>query len=546
MLNRLGIIQRFWFVSVLTLSLFAVAVVIGLFGLKAASDSLKTVYEDRAVPLFDLAKINHLINENYAQVLLGLQHDPNGPLSRTHDHPLSLHTDAVRANNERIDAIWTKYMATYLTEEEKALAADFAAKRKAWLDKLQATVAALERGDFSVPTMSTFLAAEQQEREAAEDVLTALMDLQQRVAKEEYKAAEARYRLNLQIFLLLLVLGVLVTVWTTWSTARRIQGSLQAAGEVVEAISQGDLSRPVPEMGADELGQLLKRLAAMREALRDVVGTVRQNVDRLHQASAELSSAAESTARVSESQSKAASSMAASVEELSVSMDQVEKNAQTARDTTVVQSEEGSRIIHEVAKEIGEIAEAVHATARTIPELEDFSGQISSIVNVIREIADQTNMLALNAAIEAARAGEQGRGFAVVADEVRKLAERTAKSTQEIAEMITKIQQSTQRAAQEMEAGVERVNEGVRLSHQAGNSVTAIRASAEQANRALDEISLALKEQAAAVREIAQMVERVAQGTEENSASVSKTAASARQLAALAGELQAVASRFRL
>jgi len=549
MLNRLSIAQRLWSISILSGALFFIAVVVGLQGMKAARDSLNTVYLDRAVPLRDLAEMSNIINENYGHVLRGFQHDPANPLNTLHDHPASVHTDAVRASKARLDELWNKYMATYLTDEEKRLADDFAQKRAAWVEKLMGGVAAIDSGQFGLEAMAVFLKAGREERKAALDALDALRDLQTRVAKEEFEAAEARYETDLLLFGVLVVIGVVGVLGMTWFTTRHIMNSLHAANAAVEAVAAGDLTRPIPDMGNDELGRMLKNLVGMKSGLQNLIGAVRRNVDNLNQASRELSGAASASSRATQQQSESASSMAASVEELSVSIDQVEEHAREARSTTLqsgTQSDEGGRIIHDAAGEMGRIAEAFNATASTIRELEDFSGQISSIVNVIRDIADQTNLLALNAAIEAARAGEQGRGFAVVADEVRKLAERTGKSTQEISGMIAKIQQSTQRAAQEMEAGVQRVNEGVNLAHKAGDSVIGIRASAEQVTHAVDDISLALKEQATAARDIAQKVERIAQGAEENSATVAQTAASARQLETLASELQSLASRFKV
>ena len=221
-------------------------------------------------------------------------------------------------------------------------------------------------------------------------------------------------------------------------------------------------------------------------------------------------------------------------------------DAHRVSQTSSEQAVEGGRIIHSAATEMEHIATAVNNVGGTIRGLEEYSSEISGIVNVIREIADQTNLLALNAAIEAARAGEQGRGFAVVADEVRKLAERTAISTKEISAMITKIQDGTKQAVTEMEIGVKRVSDGVELARQAGNSVSSISDAAQQAARAVDDITHSIKEQSLAARDIAERIEKIAQGTEENSAASSNTADSAKQMAELSKQLDELASRFRI
>ena len=549
MFKNIKISHRLWFISILSLALFVAAVVVALSGLRTASQSLETVFQDRTVCLHDLARIGTMLEENYSHILRAFGHDPESKTATIHSHPVSEHFDKIAQNKQEIDRKWSKYTATYLTDEEKRLADDFTAKRVAWVEKLSFYKNAISGGDYSVPTQLGFHKAGREERKAAQESLDKLMDYQEKEARRLYEEADARYRFDLWLFGGLLVLGVLGVVGTSFVTIRHIGGGMQQAGEVVEAIAGGDLTRAVPPAGTDEIGAMLGKLASMRAGLRDLVGAVRDNVDSLNQAASDLSSAATGSARSTEMQAEAASSMAASVEELSVSVDQVEEHAREARNVTQessAQSSEGGRIIHDAAEEMKRIAEAVNSTAGTIKDLEGYSDQISSIVQVIKDIADQTNLLALNAAIEAARAGEQGRGFAVVADEVRKLAERTGNSTQEISAMIGKIQQGTQRAVQEMEAGVRRVNEGVSLAHQAGNSVTGIRDSSGRVTQAVDDISLALKEQTVAARDIAQKVERIAQGSEENSAAVAQTAASAQRLEQLASELNALASRFRI
>ncbi|MEW6677532.1 MAG: PAS domain-containing methyl-accepting chemotaxis protein [Pseudomonadota bacterium] len=350
---------------------------------------------------------------------------------------------------------------------------------------------------------------------------------------------------------LLLVVILAVVAWplVAWWVIRGLSGHLYQAVNAARDIAAFDFSRPVKLDGRDEVGQLLQQFAIMRNNLQEAAAMIQQNALRLDAAVHVLAGSSQSGAQAAAEQSEASSSMAAAVEQLSVSIDQMEEHAREASTVSSRAGEvsrEGGKVVHNTATEIGRIADSVNAAATTIQALETYSTDISAIVDVIGDIADQTNLLALNAAIEAARAGEQGRGFAVVADEVRKLAERTSSSTQQITTMIEKVQGGARQAVREMENGVSQVSEGVQLAHRAGDSIGAIETTSQQVVGAVGEISNALREQAVAAREIARNVERVAQMTERNAQASQDTSEVAREVESLSRELRRLAGLFKI
>jgi methyl-accepting chemotaxis protein len=514
-----------------------------------AINSLKSVYEDRTVPLVDLGKIGELLDENTLELLLILQHDPHGPLVSAHDHPTELHLERFAKRRAEINTLWDKYMATYLTEEEKRLAADFSAKRKAWVEKAAGLLERIKGGDFSPEIMKEVLAALKNESHVMGEAHDALVEYQAKVAQEIFEKEYGSHQTGTIIFILIILGGMAGAGAFSWYLTRSITAPINASVEIAEAIANGDLTRPVPKGGSDEAGRLLAAFARMQDGLRSMVSGSQKSAHELSRAAEDLTAAARQSSSATEAQSEAAAGMAASVEEMSVSIDQVRDHAREARGIAASAGEEsraGGQVVHSSAEEMRQVATAVNEAAGTIRELENYSNEISAIINVIREVADQTNLLALNAAIEAARAGEQGRGFAVVADEVRKLAERTSESTHTIATVIDKVQAGARRAAQEIESGVARVNGGVNLAHQAGDSITGIQAGAERVVAAVADIGSALDEQATAAQEIARGVERIATMSEENSASVRQTTSAAERLHDLAGELERSVARFHV
>jgi len=267
MLNRLRISQRLWLMVFIAFSLFLVAIGIGWQSLISSRDSLKSVYEERTVALSNLMSIDSLLSENYSQILLGFQHDPSHPLVAVHDHPLSMHLEVVERNKQKITEIWANYTALPHSGEELTLIADFADKRRIWVEKLTKASQHLHNGEFTPAILSDFLKAGREDRKAASDAFKNLTDLQSKLAQEAYLESEKRYQANLWLFGLLIIVGVVGVLGLAVVIVRRISYGFSEAGRAADAIAAGDIDRAVPKLGQDEIGQLMTKLDVMRGRL---------------------------------------------------------------------------------------------------------------------------------------------------------------------------------------------------------------------------------------------------------------------------------------
>lgn len=330
---------------------------------------------------------------------------------------------------------------------------------------------------------------------------------------------------------------------------RQIVQSIERLRCAAEQLATGDMTVEFRVDGRDELQQVA---SAMNHVTREFRALIENLVDSAHDLTSASLAFAEASLAVSSSskaQEQSARQVSGSIRNLAERIADISVSAQNARElanNAGALSNHGARIIQNSTAEMGLMASSIHDAAEHLNLLEHESQQISAIVRVIREIAEQTNLLALNAAIEAARAGESGRGFAVVADEVRKLAERTTRSTGQIAEMIERVQKISGQTVRAVRDGAGRVQQGVAMANSASESIRSIRDGARAVEAASSSISSAIAAQSAESEEIAQFIARISQATVQNTLALESTANSARVLEGLAGALRQSIQRFRM
>jgi methyl-accepting chemotaxis protein len=350
----------------------------------------------------------------------------------------------------------------------------------------------------------------------------------------------------LVVFVIMTVSGVGSAVLITRSITHPL--SLMQ-NTIMQVERDSDFTRHVAVDGNDEVAQTAKAFNQLMDSMRGIIQQTREAIEGIAEATRELASSTEQVTSASHHQSEATSTVAASTEELSVTFSEIASH--TAESGSIAETGQQETlaalgVTHEGMGGMRLTAQAIKDSSSSVSRLLESSSQISNIVVVIKEIADQTNLLALNAAIEAARAGEQGRGFAVVADEVRKLAERTGKSTQEIAELIGSIQVDIDGAVKSMSSADDQARLSVETVHKAEDALEKIGQGGENLNVRIKEIANSISECDVAIHDIANQMEKIAQMTEESSAATAVTGDTAKHLDGLAESLRQSVEKYKV
>ena len=549
LMNKLTIRQRLIILVGFAATVMLVISVLGLHAMRSAEASLKTVYEDRLIPTGQISQIIELMRENRSQLLFSLQHDPESKTVDMHKHDVSRHLNSVNKNIETITQIWKAYMATYLTPEEVKLAEEFAEKRGIYVnDGLRPVMKYVNNGDYF--NAAIHLAEKTNPAfKSAHEVAEGLWQLQLDVAKSAYDEATDRNQSVSMVAIILMAVGVGFLILLSVITIRGITDVVEKLNVSASRMADGDLTVQCTSSSQDELGHIIKAFNELGIKFRNVITELKESTVQLASAAEETSVITGETSHRIQQQQSETEQVVTAMNEMTITVQDVARNAGVADEAAQDADEkanEGITVAATALTATKDLADEVQFAANVIQKLESESENIGAVIDVIRGIAEQTNLLALNAAIEAARAGEQGRGFAVVADEVRTLAGRTQQSTQEIQGMIERLQQGAKEAASAMVQGQDKATHSLEQVGSADTALNEISHAVARIKEMNAQIATAAEEQGTVAEEINRNIVAISDLSSESAQGAEETSQASTEQAQLAVRLEKLASKFKV
>ncbi len=544
---KLNVGKRLAILAALPLIAIAVLVTLALASFANINNGIGRIYDDRVIPMIQLKEVS----DAYGIVILDAVNKADKGLMTPDEAVADLRSALLIADSE-----WQGYKNIELGSDERRLVAEVDTLRAGIRTEIDRVIRVLEPlgdtmrfDDFGDTVVAGFAIDFFELVEPITERVGALLELQLELAAAERERAQDIYDGVVSLFIVITVIAVIAVLGAGLWVSRSISRPLSSLQEAIStAANEQDLTVHVQVERDDEIGEVAKAFATMLARFRDILGDVRETSTKLQGYADLLASTTETTqegvaiqTRETDQVATASTEMTHAIEEVSRHAHQAAEAANSANDETV----SGNRIIEDAIAAINSLSQRMSDASEVINRVQNDSSAIGSVLDVIRGIAEQTNLLALNAAIEAARAGEQGRGFAVVADEVRSLAQRTQESTQEIQGMIERLQGGSEEAVRSMADGSEEMQRTIEQASRAGASLANIAQAVSLINDMNTQIASATEEQMTVSQEISRNVVNISDVAKSSEHSVREIDKASRELKQSAQRLAALVGEFR-
>lgn len=545
-MKKLSVSQRLSVLVAAPLIIILLLVVSSLSSFSTINSGVGRIYDDRVMPLTQLK----LVMDGYTGIINAINKADNGLVN-----PSEAFTE-LRNGRKSIRQNWQLYAQGNLNTEERTLVEEtetLFSDADTITDEASEILASMgdtlqfdEDGNTLITDYNGDL-FEYVDPIAAK--VTTLIDIQLRIARDERENAQAIYDDSFRVFIIIAIIASIALVISGALVGKSISGPLgELRRQIEKADRNKDLTVIVNTDSNDEIGQVAGAFQRMLERFRVIISDVHQSSGQLEEYATALSNSTELTREGVKVQTRETDQVATASTEMTHAIEEVSRNAQQAADAANDANREttdGSQVLNQAIESINNLADRINASSEVINRVENDSSAIGTVLDVIRGIAEQTNLLALNAAIEAARAGEQGRGFAVVADEVRSLAQRTQESTQEIQDMIERLQTGAQAAVKSMSEGTDEMGRTLEKATLAGESLTSIAGSVALINDMNTQIAAATEEQMTVSQEISRNVVNISDVAKSSEHSVAEVDRASTELKETSSHLSHMVNEFK-